>query len=118
MAALRGPSCYHQGLGKQFFFFFFFFCKNESGSPIIAVLYCNYHLNRNYTVILYVIIQLPQVQWRSQKRVGVTNYSCAILQLSLKSELHCNSIRNNSVATSAVEISVFGSRRKRAVISK
>ena len=32
----------------------------------IAVLYCNYHLNRNYTVILYVIIKLPQVQWRSQ----------------------------------------------------
>ena len=30
------------------------------------MLYCNYHLNRNYTVILYVIIQLPQVQWRSQ----------------------------------------------------
>ena len=48
------------------FFFFFFFFKNESGSPIVAVLYCNYHLNRNYTVILYVIIQLPQVQWRSQ----------------------------------------------------
>ena len=53
-----------------------------------------------------------------QKRVGVTNYSCAILQLSLISELQCKSIRNNSVATSAVEISVFGSRRKRAVTSK
>ena len=45
-------------------------------------------------------------------------YSWAILQLSLISELHCKSIRNNSVATSAVEISVFGSRRKRAVTSK
>ena len=32
----------------------------------IAVLYCNYHLYRNYSVNLYVIIQLPQVQWRSQ----------------------------------------------------
>ena len=30
------------------------------------MLYCNYHLNRNYTVNLYVIIKLPQVQWRSQ----------------------------------------------------
>ena len=52
--------------GNNFFFFFFFFFKNESGSPIIAVLYCNYHLYRNYSVNLYVIIQLPQVQWRSQ----------------------------------------------------
>ena len=51
-------------LGETIFFFFFF--KNESGSPIIAVLYCNYYLYRNYTVNLYVIIQLPQVQWRSQ----------------------------------------------------
>ena len=50
--------------GNNLFFFFFF--KNESGSPIIAVLYCNYHLYRNYSVNLYVIIQLPQVQWRSQ----------------------------------------------------